>query len=87
MLNSVTEKIAGTSEGICDTPITLHVKNIDGLDLTMVDLPSISRLPEDMYQQISKIIMQYISPKENIILNVLSATEDFLSSKSMKMSQ
>lgn len=30
--------------------------------------------PEDIYEQISSIIMEYIKPEESIILNVLSAT-------------
>jgi interferon-induced GTP-binding protein Mx1 len=51
-LKWVTKEIAGSSKGISDTPVTLHVKKIDALDLTMVDLPSITREPEDIYQQI-----------------------------------
>lgn len=51
-------------------------------DLTMVDLLGITKVPvhgqpEDIYEQIAELIMEYISPKESIILNVLSTTVDF----------
>ncbi|GLJ35687.1 hypothetical protein SUGI_0717100 [Cryptomeria japonica] len=91
-LNSVTEEIAGTGKSINDTPITLNVWKPNAPDLTMVDLPGITRVPvhgqpQDIYEQISRIIMQYIAPKESIILNVLSAAVDFPTCESIRMSQ
>ena len=61
-------------------------------DLTMVDLPRITRVPvhdqpKDIYDQIRKIIMEYITPEKSIILNVLSATVDFTTCESIRMSQ
>nr|CAD1837444.1 unnamed protein product [Ananas comosus var. bracteatus] len=58
----------------------------------MVDLPGITRVPvhgqpENIYEQISDIITEYITPKESIILNVLSATVDFPTCESIRMSQ
>ncbi|KAM3339851.1 hypothetical protein P3S68_029720 [Capsicum galapagoense] len=58
----------------------------------MVDLPVITRVPvqgqpDDIYEQISDIIKTYISPRESIILNVLSATVDFPTCQSIRMSQ
>nr|DAD24591.1 TPA_asm: hypothetical protein HUJ06_026055 [Nelumbo nucifera] len=52
------------------------VKKKGIIDLTMVDLPGITRVPilgqpQDIYEQISNIIMESITPKECIILNVL----------------
>ncbi|KAF3657566.1 Dynamin-related protein 4C [Capsicum annuum] len=43
--------------------------------------------PDDIYEQISDIIKTYISPRESIILNVLSATVDFPTCESIRMSQ
>lgn len=43
--------------------------------------------PEDIYEQISGIIMEFIKPQESIILNVLSATVDFPTCESIRMSQ
>nr|DAD36305.1 TPA_asm: hypothetical protein HUJ06_006945 [Nelumbo nucifera] len=58
----------------------------------MVDLPRITRVPvlgqpQDTYEQISYIIMEYIMPKGCIILKVLSTTIDLPTYKSIRMSQ
>ncbi|KAG5539887.1 hypothetical protein RHGRI_020192 [Rhododendron griersonianum] len=87
-----TDEIAGNGKGISHTPLTLVVKKRGVPDLTMVDLPGITRVPvhgqpEDIYEQISGIIMEYIKPEESIILNVLSATVDFPTCESIRMSQ
>ncbi|XP_058222946.1 dynamin-related protein 4C-like [Rhododendron vialii] len=87
-----TDEIAGSGKGISNTPLTLVVKKRGVPDLTMVDLPGITRVPvhgqpEDIYEQISEIIMEYIKPEESIILNVLSATVDFPTCESIRMSQ
>lgn len=91
-INSATDDIAGDGKGISDTPLTLTVKKRGVPDLTMVDLPGITRVPvhgqpDNIYEQISEIIMKYITPKESIILNVLSATVDFPTCESIRMSQ
>ncbi|KAF3338123.1 dynamin-related protein 4C-like protein [Carex littledalei] len=91
-INEATVEIAGAGKGISDAPITLVVKKKGVPDLTLVDLPGITRVavhgqPEDIYEQISHTIMGYIAPKESIILNVLSATVDFPTCESIRMSQ
>ncbi|KAJ6348365.1 hypothetical protein OIU76_004770 [Salix suchowensis] len=87
-----TDEIAGSGKGISNTPLTLVVKKKGVPDLTMVDLPGITRVPvhgqpENIYEQIADIIMEYIRPEESIILNVLSATVDFTTCESIRMSQ
>ena len=91
-INAATAEIAGSGKGISDAPITLVVRKRGVPDLTLVDLPGITRVPvqgqpEDIYDQIAKIIKEYITPKESIILNVLSATVDFPTCESIRMSQ
>ncbi|KAL6501716.1 Dynamin-related protein 4C [Orobanche gracilis] len=91
-ISLATEEIAGKGNGISNTPVTLVVKKNGVPDLTMVDLPGITRVavlgqPEDIYEQISKIIMEFITPDESIILNVLSAGVDFSTCESIRMSQ
>ncbi|KAK2982474.1 hypothetical protein RJ640_026317 [Escallonia rubra] len=91
-INLATDEIAGNGKGISQTPLTLVVKKNGVPDLTMVDLPGITRVPvhgqpQDIYEQISNIIMEYIKPDESIILNVLSATVDFPTCESIRMSQ
>ncbi|CAB4268303.1 unnamed protein product [Prunus armeniaca] len=89
---NATNLIAGDSKGISDTPLTLLVKKNGVPDLTMVDLPGITRVPvrgqpENIYDQIKDIIMKYIKPEESIILNVLSASADFSTCESISMSR
>ncbi|KAL7123005.1 hypothetical protein ACP275_01G079300 [Erythranthe tilingii] len=91
-ISLATEEIAGNGKGISSNPLTLIVKKNGVPDLTMVDLPGITRVPvhgqpEDIYEQISKIIMEFITPEESIILNVLSASVDFTTCESIRMSQ
>ncbi|KAH7683445.1 Dynamin GTPase protein [Dioscorea alata] len=91
-ISKATEEIAGSGKAISNTPLTLVVKKTNVPDLTMVDLPGITRVPvqgqpENIYEQISDIIKEYISPKESIILNVLSAAADFTICESIQMSR
>ncbi|KAL8064158.1 hypothetical protein ABFX02_01G073100 [Erythranthe guttata] len=91
-ISLATEEIAGKGKGISNKPLTLVVKKNGVPDLTMVDLPGITRVPvhgqpDDIYEQISKIIMEFITPEESIILNVLSAGIDFSICESIRMSQ
>jgi GTP-binding protein EngB required for normal cell division len=91
-IDAATAAIAGSGKGISDAPITLVVRKKGVPDLTLVDLPGITRVPvqgqpEDIYDQIARIIRSYIEPRESIILNVLSATVDFPTCESIRMSQ
>jgi GTPase SAR1 family protein len=91
-IDEATAEIAGSGKGISDAPITLVVRKRGVPDLTLVDLPGITRVPvkgqpDDIYDQVSRIIQEYIAPKESIILNVLSATVDFPTCESIRMSQ
>jgi replication fork clamp-binding protein CrfC len=59
-------------------------------DLTMVDIPGITRVPvhdqpDNIYDQIKDIIMDYITPEDSIILNVLPATVDFTTCESIRL--
>ncbi|MFS7921246.1 putative dynamin central domain, GTPase effector domain, Dynamin superfamily [Helianthus anomalus] len=91
-INKATVEIAGNSKGISNVPLTLVVKKEGVPDLTMIDLPGITRVPigdqpENIYEQISGMIMEYIKPEESIILNVLSASVDFTTCESICMSR
>ncbi|KAJ6962303.1 dynamin-related protein 4C [Populus alba x Populus x berolinensis] len=91
-INIATEEIAGSGKGISDAPLTLVIKKNGVPDLTMVDLPGITRVPvhgqpDNIYEQIAGIVMQYIQPEESIILNVLPASVDFTTCESIRMSR
>nr|GMD13176.1 dynamin-related protein 4C-like [Ipomoea batatas] len=91
-ISLATDEIAGRGKRISHSPLTLLVKKSGVPDLTMVDLPGITRVPvqgqpDDIYEQISNIIIEYITSEESIILNVLSATVDFPTCESIRMSR
>ncbi|PWA91363.1 dynamin central domain-containing protein [Artemisia annua] len=60
-IEKATVEVAGNYKGIANVPLTLMVKKKGVPDLTMVDLPGITRVPigdqpGDIYEQISEII-------------------------------
>ncbi|CAI5468136.1 unnamed protein product [Closterium sp. Yama58-4] len=83
--------LAGSRKGVMNCPITLEVQRPGLPDLTLVDLPGITRVPidqpRDIYDQVKAMIMHYITPKESVILNVLAAEVDFTTCESIVMSQ
>ncbi|KAJ7953925.1 Dynamin-related protein 4C [Quillaja saponaria] len=91
-LNLATGELAGHGKGISNNPLTLVVRKNGVPDLTMVDIPGITRVPihgqpENIYDQIKDMIMEYITPEESIILNVIAASVDFSTCESIRMSQ
>ncbi len=57
-IDALTDKVAGTKKGIVDDPITLVIHSHTCPDLTVVDLPGITRIPlrgSDQTQDIEKI--------------------------------
>ena len=83
-IKEATNILAGGNKNVCDAPISLLIRKPGAPDLTMVDLPGITRVavdgqPPDIEQQIQKMIMKYITPNASIILNVISAQVCFLS--------
>jgi hypothetical protein len=44
-INVLTDKVAGSKKGIVDKPIILNVYSHTCPDLTLIDLPGITRIP------------------------------------------
>lgn len=81
-IERATAKLAGRGVGVVSTPIYLSVFRANSPDLTLVDLPGITRnpvgdQPKDIYKQIKDMIYQFINPETAVILNVMPATVDF----------
>ncbi|KAH6775492.1 Dynamin related protein 4A [Perilla frutescens var. hirtella] len=87
-----TQEIDGKGKRILNTPLTVIVRKKGVPNVTMTYFPRINRVPihiqsEDIYEQLSKIIMEYIAPEESIILNVLSMSVNFATDESIRISQ
>ncbi|XP_034231076.1 dynamin-1-like protein [Thrips palmi] len=85
-----TSVIAGSNRGIVPSEITLNVFSPHVVDLTLVDLPGITKnpvgdQPKDIEAQIEHLINHYISNPLTIILAVVTANVDMANSESLKL--
>eukprot|EP00743_Colponemidia_sp_Colp-15_P002183 GILK01002369.1.p1 GENE.GILK01002369.1~~GILK01002369.1.p1 ORF type:complete len:787 (-),score=132.68 GILK01002369.1:482-2842(-) len=87
-----TERVTGRNKGISSQPIGLRVYSPYVLDLTLVDLPGITKVPvgdqpQDIESQIRRMLMQYITNPNSIILAVTSANTDLANSDALKLAR
>ncbi|XP_067235402.1 interferon-induced GTP-binding protein Mx3-like [Chanodichthys erythropterus] len=85
-------ELAGKGVGICDELITLEVMSPDVCDLTLIDLPGIARVPvkgqpEDIGNQIKRLIMKFVEKPETINLVVVPCNTDIATTEALKMAQ
>ena len=64
-IEKYTDEIAGANKGVSSTPISLRVHSPNAPDLTLIDLPGITRVPvgdqpEDIYARVKTLILKYI---------------------------
>nr|KAF6478150.1 MX dynamin like GTPase 1 [Molossus molossus] len=84
--------IAGEGVGISQELITLEVSSPHVPDLTLIDLPGITRVavgnqPADIGRQILKLIQKYIKKQETIILVVVPSNMDIATTEALSMAQ
>ncbi|PVZ96537.1 hypothetical protein BB558_007567 [Smittium angustum] len=87
-----TERLAGNNKGIVRKPIHLKLYSSRVLNLTMVDLPGITKIPvgdqpTDIDIQIKSLVMEYISKPNSIILAISPANVDLANSESLKIAR
>ncbi|XP_062866470.1 interferon-induced GTP-binding protein Mx-like [Trichomycterus rosablanca] len=84
--------LAGDGVGICDDLISLQITSPDVCDLTLIDLPGITRVPvkgqpEDIGDQIKRLILKFIKKKETINLVVVPCNVDIATTEALQMAQ
>ncbi|XP_028177408.1 dynamin-1-like protein isoform X4 [Ostrinia nubilalis] len=87
-----TDRMAGNNKGICPEPINLKIYSTRVVNLTLVDLPGITKVPigdqpEDIENQIRNLIIKHISNPNSIILAVTAANTDMATSEAIKMAK
>uniref|UniRef100_A0A1I8ACI8 dynamin GTPase n=1 Tax=Steinernema glaseri TaxID=37863 RepID=A0A1I8ACI8_9BILA len=87
-----TDRVTGSNKGISSNPICLKIFSPHVVNLSLVDLPGITRLPvgdqpPDIEDQIKDMIMTYISNPNSIILAVTPANQDFATSEPLKIAR
>ena len=78
---SLTDKVAGNNKDIVDRPIVLNIYSTTCPDLTLIDLPGITRIPiAGQNKEIERITKQmaarYATDPRTIILCVIPANQD-----------
>uniref|UniRef100_A0AAZ3NPX9 Uncharacterized protein n=1 Tax=Oncorhynchus tshawytscha TaxID=74940 RepID=A0AAZ3NPX9_ONCTS len=84
--------LAGKGVGICEDLITLKITSSTVCDLSLIDLPGITRVavkgqPEDIGVQINNLISKFIKNKRTIILVVVPCNVDIATTEALKMAQ
>lgn len=87
-----TNEISGSNKGICFEAITLKVYSPKVVNLTMVDLPGLTKVPigdqpEDIERQVRDLILKYITNPNSIILAVSAANADMATSEALKLAK
>ncbi|KAF8634653.1 hypothetical protein AX15_000793 [Amanita polypyramis BW_CC] len=87
-----TFRVAGQNKGISKLPIHLRIYSPDVLDLTLVDLPGLTKIPvgdqpSDIERQIRNLVLDYISKPNSVILAVSAANVDLANSDSLKLAR
>ncbi|CAG9792059.1 unnamed protein product [Diatraea saccharalis] len=87
-----TDRMAGSNKGICPEPINLKIYSTRVVNLTLVDLPGVTKIPigdqpEDIESQIRNLIIKYIANPNSIILAVTAANTDMATSEAIKMAK
>ncbi|CAL1568915.1 unnamed protein product [Knipowitschia caucasica] len=87
-----TERVSGNNKGISDEPIHLKIFSPHVVNLTLVDLPGITKVPvgdqpKDIEVQIRDLILKHISNPNCIILAVTAANTDMATSEALKVAR
>ncbi|XP_038616951.1 dynamin-1-like protein isoform X1 [Tachyglossus aculeatus] len=87
-----TERISGNNKGVSPEPIHLKIFSPNVVNLTLVDLPGMTKVPvgdqpKDIELQIRELILRFISNPNSIILAVTAANTDMATSEALKIAR
>ena len=79
-------------QGISKKPIRLKVYSPHVLNLTLVDLPGLTKVPigdqpSDIEDQVREMILEHIRPANTIVLAVTPAQQDLANSDALKLAR
>ncbi|XP_058222265.1 dynamin-related protein 3A-like [Rhododendron vialii] len=91
-IQAETEREVGYNKGVSDKQIRLKISSSKVLNITLVDLPGITKVPvgdqpSDIEARIRKMIMAYIKQEACIILAVSPANSDLATSDALQMAK
>ncbi|KAI5475490.1 dynamin GTPase [Pseudohyphozyma bogoriensis] len=91
-IENETLRVAGGNKGISRLPIHLKIHSPNVLNLTLVDLPGLTKIPvgdqpTDIERQIRNLVLDYISKPNCVILAISGANVDLANSDSLKLAR
>ncbi|XP_074025555.1 dynamin-1 shibire isoform X3 [Leptinotarsa decemlineata] len=91
-IEAETDRVTGSNKGISNIPINLRVYSPNVLNLTLIDLPGLTKVPIgdqpiDIEQQIRAMILQFIKRESCLILAVTPANTDLANSDALKLAK
>ncbi|GAA6218174.1 dynamin-2-like [Lates japonicus] len=91
-IEAETDRITGSNKGISPIPINLRVYSPHVLNLTLIDLPGMTKVavgdqPQDIEHQIRDMLMQFITKESCLILAVTPANTDLANSDALKIAK
>ncbi|XP_028827938.1 dynamin-2 isoform X2 [Denticeps clupeoides] len=91
-IEAETDRITGSNKGISPVPINLRVYSPNVLNLTLIDLPGMTKVPVgdqpvDIEHQIRDMLMQFITKESCLILAVTPANTDLANSDALKIAK
>lgn len=91
-IEAETDRITGSNKGISNIPINLRVHSPNVLNLTLIDLPGLTKVPigdqpVDIEAQIKAMIFQFIRKETCLILAVTPANTDLANSDALKLAK
>ncbi|XP_078502755.1 dynamin-1 isoform X2 [Lissotriton helveticus] len=91
-IEAETDRVTGSNKGISPVPINLRVYSPNVLNLTLVDLPGMTKVPVgdqpvDIEFQIRDMLMQFVTKDNALILAVSPANSDLANSDALKISK
>jgi replication fork clamp-binding protein CrfC len=87
-----TDRITGKNKGISPLPINLKIYSPNVLNLTLVDLPGLTKVPvgdqpKNIEELIRSMIVKFIEKPNCIILAVSAANTDLANSDALKLAR
>ncbi|KAM4594805.1 dynamin-2-like isoform 2-T2 [Fundulus diaphanus] len=91
-IEAETDRLTGSNKGISPIPINLRVYSPNVLNLTLIDLPGMTKVavgdqPPDIEHQIRDMLMKFITKESCLILAVTPANTDLANSDALKIAK
>ncbi|XP_033829148.1 dynamin-1-like [Periophthalmus magnuspinnatus] len=91
-IEAETDRVTGANKGISPVPINLRVYSPNVLNLTLVDLPGMTKVPvgdqpADIETQIRDMLLQFVTKENCLLLAVSPANSDLANSDALKIAK